>query len=82
MLITAYYQGKLRALTVHEWAELLGMTKTSIYNRKDRGWSDQDSLLPINAVRKTNQPMLSEREVAILFEQFNFHKRINKNEIR
>lgn len=78
MLITAYYQGKLRALTVPEWAERLGMTQASIYSRKDRGWSDQDSLLPINTVRKTNKIKLSEKELAGLFRQFNFYKRVNE----
>ena len=70
-VITADYEGKKRSLTVAEWAEVLGITKKLLYNRKTMGLSDQDTV-DGRYKSKKKKIKVSERDLSVKYDQFNF----------
>ena len=70
-IITAVYEEKVRALTIPEWALILGISRKKIYNRKTIGLSDQDAV--DGRYRKDKKkPKVSEEELAEKYREFNF----------
>ena len=85
-IITAKYEGKLRSLTILEWADVLGITTKKLYNRKMIGLSDQDAI-DGRYKSKEEKIKISEKEISMKYVQFNFsHGIVNiwrqKNAIR
>ena len=70
-IITAKYDGKLRSLTVSEWAEILGITTKKLYNRKTIGLSDQETI-DGKYKSKKEKIKISDKEISMKYKQFNF----------
>jgi len=87
-LITAKYQGELRTLTISQWAELLQVSKKTLYGRHGGGKTGDDFIYGLRAktIKREKQKM-KELYIKQCYQDFNFsHGIINlwrqKNGIR
>lgn len=85
-IITAKYEGRLRSLTVSQWASILNIPTKKLYNRKTIGLSDQDAI-DGRYKRYQEKTKISDDQLSAMYQAFNFsHGVVNfwrqKNGIR
>lgn len=74
-IITAMYEGRLRALTVPQWATLLGVSNKFLYNRKHRNLSDQEAIQGVYMPLE-KKVLPSDEEIDKFYQAFNFNDQI------
>jgi len=71
-VLTSEYRGKMRVLTIPQWAAILKLPTKKIYNRKTMGLSDQEAI-DGRHVRKKIKAETKKEEIARMYRIFNFN---------
>jgi len=77
ILITAMHEGKLRCLTVPDWAKLLNVTSKHLYQRR-RNYKDDQEVISGNYICKENRILISPEELDKYYQEFNYSQDLTR----